>query len=82
MNNYIEQRVLNVADYFLNTNCTVRSAAKEFGYSKSTVHLDITKRLSLLDVDKARKIKKILAYNESVRHIRGGARTKEKYSNK
>lgn len=80
MNNYIEQRVLNVADYFLDTNCTVRNAAKKFGYSKSTIHLDVTKRLSMLDTNKAREIEKILAYNESIRHIRGGASTKKKYS--
>ena len=38
----IEQRVLEVADYVINHNATVRATAKHFGVSKSTVHTDVT----------------------------------------
>ena len=40
---YIENRVFEIAKYILDTNCTVRAAAKKFEVSKSTVHTDVTK---------------------------------------
>ena len=40
---YIESRVFEIAQYILDTNCTVRAAAKKFEVSKSTVHTDVTK---------------------------------------
>ena len=43
MKNYIEQRVLEIANYCLKHNATVRESAKRFGISKSTVHTDLTK---------------------------------------
>lgn len=45
MNLYIEARVLDIADYIVETGATVRAAASVFGVSKSTVHKDITERL-------------------------------------
>ena len=38
MKDYIEERVLKLAEYILATNSTVRQAAKAFCISKSTVH--------------------------------------------
>ena len=43
MKTYIEQRVLEIANFVLNNNATVRESAKRFGISKSTVHTDLTK---------------------------------------
>ena len=40
---YIEERVIEVANYIIGKNTTVRDAAKRFGISKSTVHTDFTK---------------------------------------
>ena len=40
MKDYIEERVLALAEYIISTNATVRSAAKQFKVSKSTVHKD------------------------------------------
>ena len=42
MNEYIEERALAVAGYIIESNATVRQAARQFGISKSTVHKDIT----------------------------------------
>ena len=42
MKDYIEERVLELAHYIINTNSTVRSTAKKFRVSKSTVHKDVT----------------------------------------
>jgi len=40
---YIEERVVEVANYIIDKNTTVRDAAKRFGISKSTVHTDLMK---------------------------------------
>jgi len=79
-NNYIEQRVLDVADYILKTGSTVRHTAKIFGVSKSTIHVDMTKRLPILNLSKSKKVRKVLDFNLSQRSIRGGIATKNKYS--
>lgn len=34
----IEERTIRIANYIIETKCTVREAAKKFGISKSTVH--------------------------------------------
>lgn len=79
MKEYIAQRVMAIADYMIETRCTVRDAAGKFGISKSTVHKDISERLKLLSPTKANLAKKLLETNKSERHIRGGNATKEKY---
>ena len=65
---YIEERAVDLAHYIIDTGDTVRGAAKKFGISKSTVHKDVTERLSKI--------------NSNLRHIRGGMATKLKYSHK
>ena len=35
---YIEERAIEVANFIVNSNATVRETAKKFGISKSTVH--------------------------------------------
>lgn len=42
MKEYIEERVIAVANYIVENNATVRQAAKQFGISKSTVHMEVT----------------------------------------
>ncbi len=79
MKEYIEKRVLETADYIIETGATVRSAAKIFGISKSTVHKDMSERLKELSPTKAEKVGMILKENLAERHIRGGIATKEKY---
>ncbi len=79
MNSYIEERTVNVAHYIIEKKATVRSAAKHFGISKSTVHKDITERLSEINLSLANEIRLILLENKQERHIRGGCATREKY---
>lgn len=38
----IEDRAISLAHYIIETKDTVRSTAKKFGVSKSTVHMDVT----------------------------------------
>ena len=42
MKGYIEERTIEVAQYIIDNKATVRSAAKKFGISKSTVHVEVT----------------------------------------
>ncbi len=79
MKDYIEDRVMEIAEFILASRSTVRTAAKEFNVSKSTVHKDITERLLVIDRDLHGKIGEVLAENKAERHIRGGMATKEKY---
>ena len=80
MKQHIVLRSLKLAEYLLRTKATVREAAKVFGYSKSTVHKDLSERLQQIDTEQYSKVKEVLDFNLSERHIRGGTATKKKYS--
>lgn len=43
MKRYIEERAIDIANYIIENNATVRQAAKAFGVSKSTVHMVVMK---------------------------------------
>ena len=79
MKTYIEERAVEVANFIINSNATVRETAKKFGISKSTVHKDVTERLVKINPNLAGEARRILEINKSERHIRGGMATKEKY---
>jgi len=79
MKKYIEERAVEVANYIIENNATVRQAAKQFGISKSTVHKDCSDRLLLINPTLATEVRKVLDVNKAERHIRGGLATKEKY---
>ena len=76
---YIESRVFEIEKYILDTNCTVRAAARKFEVSKSTVHKDLVERLPHLSQSLADDVRKVLDENKAERHIRGGLATKAKY---
>ena len=79
MKDYIEERAIDVANYIIESNATVRQTAKKFGISKSTVHKDVTDRLAQINPALAKQARKVLDQNKSERHIRGGMATREKY---
>jgi putative DeoR family transcriptional regulator (stage III sporulation protein D) len=79
LKDYIEERVLEVAKYIIDSKATIRRTAKLFGVSKSTVHKDITERLPKINPLVAKEAKEILDLNKAERHIRGGRATKMKY---
>lgn len=82
MRDYIRKRVLDVSRYILDTESTVRQAAREFHVSKSTVHKDVTERLPDVNKSLYRRIKRILDKNKAERHIRGGEATRKKYKDR
>ncbi len=75
----IGKRVLLEAEFILSTKSTLRQTAALFGVSKSTVHVDMSKRLIKLSEKKYKKIEKILNLNFAEKHLRGGQATKNKY---
>lgn len=79
MKDYIEERAIEIGEYIIDKRATVRQTAKRFGVSKSTVHKDVTERLSQINPSLATEARKILDLNKSERHIRGGLATREKY---
>lgn len=79
MKDYIEERAIDIANYIIENNATVRQTAKTFGISKSTVHKDVTERLMQINPTLAKEARKVLDVNKQERHIRGGMATKEKY---
>lgn len=80
MKDYIEERAIELANYIIEKKTTVRSAAKKFGISKSTVHKDVTERLEKIKPELAHHVRMVLEENKAERHIRGGEATKAKYN--
>ena len=75
----IEERATLLAHYIIETKDTVRSTAKKFGVSKSTVHKDVSDRLLKINPVLAKQVREILDENKAERHLRGGMATKLKY---
>lgn len=79
MDGTIEQRACDIAVYIIETGATVRTAAKHFGISKSTVHKDLSQRLPQCNKGLYRQVRSVLELNKAQRHIRGGLATRKKY---
>ncbi len=79
MSKRIEERVIEVAHYIIDSKDTVRGSAKKFGVSKSTIHKDVSQRLEKINKALYTEVRKILNENKAERHIRGGLATKRKY---
>ncbi len=79
MKGIVEERAAMLGEYIIEKGATVRSAAKKFGISKSTVHKDVSQRLKNVNPVLYREVREILETNKRQRHIRGGIATKHKY---
>lgn len=75
----VEERAVELGEYIVENNTTVRAAAKKFGISKSTVHSDVSSRLKNVSPSLYIEVRKVLDNNKAERHIRGGNATKAKY---
>lgn len=76
-----KERCEILAKYIIENKTTVRDAAKKYGISKSTVHKDVTEKLSKFNPLLFSEVNKILEINKRERHLRGGEATKRKYKN-
>lgn len=79
MNDVTQLRAVEIGEYIVKNQTTVRVAAKAFGISKSTVHMDVTDKLEKIDPILFRRVRGVLDVNKAQRHIRGGIATREKY---
>ena len=79
MRDDIERRACELAVYIIETQSTVRAAAKKFGVSKSTVHKGLSDRLPQYNRALYLQVKAVLEQNKAERHIRGGMATRRKY---
>lgn len=80
MRREIQIRVVDAAEFIANTGATVRTCARKFGVSKSTVHKDMRDRLPDIDSELAKQVDRVLGINRAERHIRGGQATRLKYA--
>ncbi len=79
MDSDIKLRILREAEHIALSGDTLRSTAEKMGISKSTVHKDMAKRLKFIDRDLYDQVRKVTENNKSLRHIRGGEATRDKY---
>lgn len=79
MKGYIEERVIELANFIIENKSTVRTAARKFNISKSTVHKDITERLKKINKELYLMARDVLDINKAERHLRGGEATRKKY---
>lgn len=73
------QRAVTLGQYIIENRATVRTTARKFGISKSTVHKDVSERLKSENPALYEQVRDILEINKQERHIRGGLATKRKY---
>lgn len=79
MTDTLEKRACDLAVYIIETGATVRTAAREFHISKSTVHKDLQQRLQRYNPELYAAVRTVLDRNKQERHIRGGLATRRKY---
>ena len=68
-----------LGDYIAKHNATIRETARVFNISKSTVHIDVSKKLKKINLMLYKQVKTILDINFKEKNIRGGNATKKKY---
>ena len=67
MKGIVEERAVELGEYIIENNATVRKAAKKFGVSKSTVHKDVAERLKYVDPQLYKEVKNVLEINKAQR---------------
>ncbi len=82
MDEFIKKRVKKEASYLIKTRVTIREVANYFNISKSTVHKDLQERLKIISPEYYLLVREIVQKNLSLRHIKGGETTKQKYTKK
>lgn len=70
MKEALVNRIIDVANHINDTHDTIRKTAKLYGYSKSTIHHDVSIKLKNIDYALYQKTKKVLEENFTEKHIR------------
>lgn len=79
MKDYIVARVKEVAEYTIKNKSTMRATAKKFGYSKTTIYKDLTKRLPKVNPVLYKQVVAVLEVNKKEASSRGGMAIRNKY---
>lgn len=79
MKDHIAQRVTTVANYIVESNATVRNAAKTFGVSKTTIHRDLRERLPKLNIALSEKAILVIDKHIEERSLKGGNATRNRW---
>lgn len=66
------ENIKKEAHYLLQHRTTIRTAAKELGISKSSLHTHMQKVLSQIDPDLSKEVAHLFEQNWNERHSRGG----------
>jgi hypothetical protein len=74
----IKERAIEHGMLFIKRDATIRSVAKETGYNKSTIHLDLH-RLEKIHPALYEKVLLKINFNYSTKHHRGGEATRKKH---
>ncbi len=69
-----------LGEFIVKTKSTIRKTATVFCVSKSTVHVDVSKRLKNINFNLYKQVQIVLKNNFMERNIRGGNATKLKYA--
>lgn len=72
-------RVLEEAEWFLETRGTIRSTSEHFNRPKNMIHQDITQRLPIIDPELSKKVNRLLKLNKDQRPYRGGEALRQKF---
>ena len=64
MKGIVEERAVELGEYIIAHKATVRAAAKEFGISKSTVHMDVSERLRRVNPQLYQEVREVLDVNK------------------
>ena len=75
----LETRPIELANYILDNNATIRATAKVYGMAKSTVHHDLSTKLKYIDYSLFKRVQRLLINNFKIKHLHGGESTKLKY---
>ena len=67
MKDYIEERAIEIADYIIATNATVRQAAKKLAVSKSNCSQRLRGALREINPSLASEVRRVLDVNKSER---------------
>ena len=79
MKKEIVSRTIDEANFIIETEKIIRELTDIFTVIKSTIHKDLSERLTKIDIELFNKVNKVLQKHLNIRHIKGGEATRKKY---
>lgn len=73
------ETIIEMANYILENQTTIRATGKAFNTPKSTVHHNLSRKLKFINYPLFLQVKKLMEKNFKIKHLHGGESTKNKY---